>query len=172
MSVTCYRMKNLFLIFDDCKILNKDLHQLILDYEKKWNYSISSSHWVVYAKGNYFIAALPHDMQDPRGAFRAMGEQKMCDLTQVNIEDKMKQLAEEGTTKIGEKIGFQVLQDEENHLGEASGNNSRNSASLVGHSSFSAEKPGSIKKDAFISKRISRSSVFFSCKAAANFLFK
>ena len=48
----------LFLIFDDCKILNKDLHQLILDYEKKWNYSISSSHWVVYAKGNYFIAAL------------------------------------------------------------------------------------------------------------------
>ena len=108
-------MKKLFLIFDDCKILHKDLHQLILDYEKKWNYSISSSHWVVYAKGNYFIAALPHDMQDPRGAYRAMGEQKMCDLTQVNIEDKMKQLAEEGTTKIGEKIGFQVLQDEENH---------------------------------------------------------
>jgi hypothetical protein len=54
-------------------------------------------------------------MQDPRGAWRTMGEKKMCDLTQVNIQEKMKQLVEEGTTKIGEKIGFQVLQDKENH---------------------------------------------------------
>ena len=77
---------------------------------------MAGSHWVVYADDVYFVMALPQDMKDPRGKFHSRDERKCPDITQIDVEEKMRLLSEKSFVEVVPRmdyLAFQLIDDPE-----------------------------------------------------------